>query len=158
LQSTQHIRRRVLLDTQSIFDVFTAITDLIQQEEPGYDTKVDVSNVSQRVLGSGAIHYQISSIDIIISNVCGKVTHCLPQFYKQVHHPHVMPSIRRTSNKFGRFDCLFANKCNLLTSISRQYTLFRGGHCMKETLDTIALALLPETCSSCLHVWVGLFK
>ena len=155
LKSTQHIRRRVLLDTQTIFDVFTAITDLIQQEEPGCDTKVDVSNVSQRVLGNGTMHYQISSIDITISNVCGKVTHFLPQFYKEVHHPHVMPSIRRTNNKFGRFDCLFANKCNLLTSVSRQYTLFRGGNCMKETLDMIGLALLPETIyASTVHMLV----
>ena len=153
--SALHIRRRVLVDIDSIFDVFGVISDLVQQEDPEYETKVVVGGVTERVLGKHAEDFQVKSPELIVSNVCGKVTHCLPQFYKDVHHPHVMPSVRPSKNRFGRFDCLYSSKCNLLTSISRQYTLFRGGHCMKQTLDTIGMALLPETiCNTTVHMLV----
>ena len=143
--SELHIRRRVLVDVGSIFDVFGVISDLVEQEDPECETKVVVGGVTERVLGKHAEDFQVNSPELIVSNVCGKVTHCLPQFYKEVHHPYVMPSVRPSKNRFGRFDCLYSSKCNLLTSISRQYTLFRGGRCMKQTLDTIRTALLPET-------------
>ena len=143
--SALHIRRRVLVNTESIFDVFGVISDLVQQEDPEYKTRVVVGSVSERVLGKNVSDFQVKSLELVVSNVCGKVTHILPQYYKEVHHPYVMPSVRASNNRFGRFDCLYSGRCNLLTSVSRKYTLFRGGHCMKETLDTIRVALLPET-------------
>ena len=52
--SALHIRRRVLVNTESIFDVFGVISDLVQQEDPEYKTRVVVGSVSERVLGKKA--------------------------------------------------------------------------------------------------------
>ncbi len=158
MSSDRHVRRRVLVQTKSIFSVFDTISDLVGREDQQKVNKVMIRLASLRTtghddLGDGMDNntyakYNLKENMVIeprISNVCGKITHIIPQYYKDVHHPYVIPSIRRSKNNFGSFDCLYSSKCNLLTSITRQFTLFRGGHCLKETLDVIHAALLPET-------------
>ena len=158
MTSDKHIRRRVLMESNSMFSVFDTISDLVNREDQTKVNKVVIKKASSRTPGHDDLGDTLDKntyanytskeemvIESRISNVCGKITHVLPQYWKDVHHPYVIPSIRRSSNNFGRFDCLYSSKCNLLTSITRQFTLFRGGHCLKETLDVINAAILPET-------------
>lgn len=135
-----HIRRRILSAPSSFFDLFDTASHLVELEEANSCEKVVISNISK----AKAVRTNTCTPPVI-SNVCGKIEHLLPQYYTDVYAPSISPSVRRISNKFGRFDCLFTSHCNLLTSISRSYTMFRGGHSMKDTLEMIQQCVLPET-------------
>ena len=76
------------------------------------------------------------------TNICGCIKHWeANEIYKKA----VLPFVHRVKNGFGSFLCVSSVECNLLSSVTKTSTLFRGGRNSTKILKVFDHALKSES-------------
>lgn len=129
--------RRIVLPPDA--NILSMVNDCVGLAETKIGYEVLNIFVNQSTLSA---YNKIKQTDIHFTNICGKITHYRVDY---VLNSSVEPMIVPVENKFGRFFNLYGIECNLLTCMTKTFTLFRAARSSSGVCRAIEHALNPES-------------